>query len=157
MFGKDHSQTVKDLLEGSQRLAQYPLRNKVNQTLTQQTGFEREFGTDPARAASLVRQQVQSTFYKVATLFSRFVENKATKSEATEIQEFLKNPGAVADAAELLKALNDTSDKGIKNVLNIAAKLGKNWVSAGVFGGMAPVITGELGLSERQPIRQFAE
>jgi hypothetical protein len=157
LFGKDHSQTVKDLLEGSQRLAQYPLRNKVNQTLTQQTGFEREFGTDPARAASLVRQQVQSTFYKVATLFSRFVENKATKSEATEIQEFLKNPGAVADAAELLKSLNDTSDKGIKKVLGIAGKLAKNTASAGVFGGLAPVITGELGLSERQPIQPYAE
>ena len=85
------------------------------------------------------------------------MQNKATKSEATEIQEFLKNPGAVADAAELLKALNDTSDQGVKKVLNIAGKLAKNWASAGVFGGMAPVITGELGLSERQPIQQFAE
>jgi hypothetical protein len=145
------------LLEGAERLAQFPLRNKVNQTLTQQTGFEREFGTDPAKAVSLIRQQVQSTFYKVSALFSRFVQNKATKSEATEIQEFLKNPGAVADAAELLKALNDTSDQGVKKVLNIAGKLAKNWASAGIFGGMAPVITGELGLSERQPIRQYAE
>lgn len=157
LFGKDHSQTVKDLLEGSQRLAQFPLRNKVNQTLTQQTGFEREFGTDPARAASLIRQQVQSTFYKASTLFSRFVQNKATKSEATEIQEFLKNPGAVADAAELLKALNDTSDQGIKKALNIAGKLAKNTASAGIFGGLAPVITGELGLSERQPVQPYAE
>lgn len=157
LFGKEHSQTVKDLLEGAERLAQFPLRNKVNQTLTQQTGFEREFGTDPARAASLLRQQVQSTFYKASTLFSRFVQNKATKSEATEIQEFLKNPGAVADAAELLKALNDTSDQGIKRALNIAGKLAKNTASAGIFGGLAPVITGELGLSERQPVQQFAE
>ena len=157
LFGKDHSKTVKDLLEGAERLAQFPLRNKVNQTLTQQTGFEREFGTDPARAASLIRQQVQSTFYKASTLFSRFVQNKATKSEATEIQEFLKNPGAVADAAELLKALNDTSDQGIKRALNIAGKLAKNTASAGIFGGLAPVITGELGLSERQPVQQFAE
>jgi hypothetical protein len=157
LFGKDHAQTVKDLLEGAERLAQFPLRNKVNQTLTQQTGFEREFGTDPARAASLIRQQVQSTFYKASTLFSRFVQNKATKSEATEIQEFLKNPGAVADAAELLKALNDTSDQGIKKALSIAGKLAKNTASAGIFGGLAPVITGELGLSERQPVQQFAE
>lgn len=157
LFGKDHSQTVKDLLEGAERLAQFPLRNKVNQTLTQQTGFEREFGTDPARAASLIRQQVQSRFYKASTLFSRFVQNKATKSEATEIQEFLKNPGAVADAAELLKALNDTSDQGIKKALNIAGKLFKNSASAGIFGGLAPVITGELGLSERQPVQPYAE
>ena len=157
LFGKEHSQTVKDLLEGAERLAQFPLRNKVNQTLTQQTGFEREFGTDPARAASLIRQQVQSTFYKASTLFSRFVQNKATKSEATEIQEFLKNPGAVADAAELLKALNDTSDQGIKKALNIAGKLAKNTASAGIFGGLAPVITGELGLSERQPVQPYAE
>jgi hypothetical protein len=157
LFGKDHSKTVKDLLEGAERLAQFPLRNKVNQTLTQQTGFEREFGTDPAKAVSLIRQQVQSTFYKASALFSRFVQNKATKSEATEIQEFLKNPGAVADAAELLKALNDTSDKGVKKVLSIAGKLAKNSASAGIFGGIAPVITGELGLSERQPVQQFAE
>jgi hypothetical protein len=157
LFGKEHSQTVKDLLEGAERLAQFPLRNKVNQTLTQQTGFEREFGTDPARAASLLRQQVQSTFYKASTLFSRFVQNKATKSEATEIQEFLKNPGAVADAADLLKALNDTSDQGIKRALNIVGKLAKNTASAGIFGGLTPVITGELGLSERQPVQQPAE
>jgi len=157
LFGKEHSQTVKDLLEGAERLAQFPLRNKVNQTLTQQTGFEREFGTDPARAASLLRQQVQSTFYKASTLFSRFVQNKATKSEAAEIQEFLKNPGAVADAAELLKALNDTSDQGIKKALKIAGKLAKNTASAGIFGGLAPVITGELGLSERQPVQPYAE
>lgn len=157
LFGKGHSQTVKDLLEGAERLAQFPLRNKVNQTLTQQTGFEREFGTDPAKAVSLIRQQVQSTFYKVSALFSRFVQNKATKSEATEIQEFLKNPGAVADAAELLKALNDTSDKGVKKVLSIAGKLAKNSASAGIFGGFAPVITGELGLSERQPVQPYAE
>jgi hypothetical protein len=157
LFGKEHSQTVKDLLEGAERLAQFPLRNKVNQTLTQQTGFEREFGTDPAKAASLIRQQVQSTFYKASTLFSRFVQNKATKSEAAEIQEFLKNPGAVADAAELLKALNDTSEQGIKKALSIAGKLAKNTASAGIFGGLAPVITGELGLSERQPVQQYAE
>jgi hypothetical protein len=157
LFGKEHSQTVKDLLEGAERLAQFPLRSKVNQTLTQQTGFEREFGTDPAKAASLIRQQVQSTFYKASTLFSRFVQNKATKAEATEIQEFLKNPGAVADAAELLKALNDTSEQGIKKALKIANKLAKNTASAGIFGGLAPVVTGELGLSERQPVQQFAE
>lgn len=157
LFGKDHSQTVKDLLEGAQRLAQFPLRNKVNQTLTQQTGFEREFGTDPAKAASLIRQQVQSTFYKASTLFSRFVQNKATKSEAVEIQEFLKNPGAVADAAELLKALNDTSEQGIKKAVKIAGKLAKNTASAGIFGGLAPVVTGELGLSEREPVQQYAE
>ena len=157
LFGKEHSQTVKDLLEGAERLAQFPLRSKVNQTLTQQTGFEREFGTDPAKAASLIRQQVQSTFYKASTLFSRFVQNKATKAEATEIQEFLKNPGAVADAAELLKALNDTSEQGIKKALKIANKLAKNTASAGIFGGLAPVVTGELGLSERQSVQQFAE
>ena len=157
LFGKDHSQTVKDLLEGAQRLAQYPLRSKVNQTLTQQTGFEREFGTDPARAASLIRQQVQSTFYKASTLFSRFVQNKATKSEAAEIQEFLKNPGAVADAADLLKALNDTSEQGVKKAVRIAGKLAKNTASAGIFGGLAPVVTGELGLSEREPVQQYAE
>jgi hypothetical protein len=90
-------------------------------------------------------------------LFSRFVQNKATKSEAAEIQEFLKNPGAVADAAELLKALNDTSEQGIKKALSIAGKLAKNTASAGIFGGLAPVITGELGLSERQPVQQYAE
>lgn len=157
LFGKEYAGQVKDLLEASQRLSQFPLRNKVNQTLTQQTGFEREFGTDPAKAASLIRQQVQSTFYKASTLFSRFVQNKATKAEAVELQEFLKNPGAVADASALLKALDDTSEQGMRKALKIGAKLAKNTASAGIFGGLAPVVTGELGLSERQPVVPFSE
>ena len=139
LFGKDHAQNVKALLEASERLAQNPVMAKINQSLTQTTKFEELTGSDPAKAASLVRQQVQSTFYKVSTLMSRFLQNKSTKAENTELQEFLSNPKNVKDMSVALKALEEGGEKGIQKAKAVAGKLIGNAATAALIGASAPL------------------
>lgn len=138
LFGKDHAENVKALLEASERLAKSPVLTKINQTLSQDTQFQQLTGTDPVRAASLLKQQVQSTFYKVSTLLSNFLQNKATKSENTEIQEFLLNPKNVKDMSEALKALEEGGEKGFQKAKAIGGKLLGNATTAALIGATAP-------------------
>ena len=138
LFGKDHAQNVKALLEASERLSKSPVLSKINQSLSQTTQFQELTGTDPVRAASLLKQQVQSTFYKVSTLLSNFLQNKATKSENTEIQEFLLNPKNVKDMSEALKALEQGGEKGFQKAKAIGGKLLGNAATAALIGATAP-------------------
>lgn len=138
LFGKDHSQNVKALLEASERLAKNPVMAKINQTLSQTTRFEELTGSDPARAASLIRQQVQSNFYKVSTLLSKFLQNKSVKSENTEIQEFLMNPKNVKDMSDAIKALETGTEGGFKKAKAIGGKLINNASTAALIGASAP-------------------
>jgi hypothetical protein len=138
LFGKDHAQNVKALLEASERLARNPVMAKINQSLSQTTQFEQLTGSDPARAASLIRQQVQSTFYKVSTLMSRFLQNKSVKSENTEIQEFLSNPKNVKDMSEAIRAMEEGGEKGFQKAKAVAGKLLGNASIAALIGATAP-------------------
>ena len=139
LFGKDHSENVKALLEASERLARNPVMSKINQSLTQNTQFEQLTGSDPARAASLLRQQVQSNFYKVSTLLSKFLQNKSVKSENIEIQEFLSNPQNVKDMAASIKALEEGGEKGFQKAKAIGGKLIGNAATAALIGATAPL------------------
>lgn len=138
LFGKDHAQNVKALLEASERLARNPVLAKINQSLSQTTQFEQVTGTDPVRAASLLKQQVQSKFYKVSTLLSNFLQNKSAKSENIEIQEFLSNPKNVKDMSEALKELEQGGEKGIQKAKAIAGKMLGNASMAALIGATAP-------------------
>lgn len=138
LFGKDHAQNIKALLEASDRLASNPVMARINQSLSQTTQFEQITGTDPVRTASLLRQQVQSTFYKVSTLFSRFLQNRSAKAENIEIQEFLLNPKNVRDMAQALKALEEGGEKGLSKARQIAGKLLSNAGTAALIGATAP-------------------
>lgn len=155
LFGKDQAQNIKALLEASERLAKSPVMAKINQSLSQTTQFQEITGTDPVRAASLIRQQVQSTFYKVSTLFSNFLQNKATKSENTEIQEFLLNPKNVKDMSEALKALEEGGEKGLQKARAIAGKLMGNASMAALIGATAPARIIER--EETTPIMDMTE
>lgn len=138
LFGTEHAQNVKALLEASERLAKNPVMAKINQSLSQVTEFERITGSDPAKAASLLRQQVQSTFYKVSTLLSKFMQNKATKSESIEIQEFLSNPKNIKDMSAAIQALEEGGMKGVEKAKAIAGKLLSNAGTAALIGATAP-------------------
>jgi hypothetical protein len=138
LFGKDHAQNVKALLEASERLAKNPVMTKINQSLSQTTQFEQLTGSDPARAASLLRQQVQSTFYKVSTLLSKFLQNKSVKSENTEIQEFLSDPKNVKDMSEAIKAMETGGDAFVTKLKEGGKKLAGNAAVAALIGASAP-------------------
>lgn len=157
LFGKDHAQRVQALLEASERLAQNPLRAKINQRISQQTGLEQMTGSRPEQVASEIRNPVLGTFRTFGNILSRYVQNRSGKAEAAEIQEFLSNPRAVEDAAELIKELERKGGGLTDKAKNLAKRLGKNTGSAALFGGLAPVITGELGVSERAPVVTFEE
>lgn len=138
LFGKDHAENVKALLEASERLAKSPVMAKINQSLSQTSQFEQQLGTDPAKAASLIRQQVQSTFYKVSTLLSRFLQNKSVKSENTEIQEFLSNPKSVRDMSQAIDAMAQGGEKNFQKAKAVAGKLISNASTAALIGATAP-------------------
>jgi len=138
LFGKDHAQTVKALLEASERLAKNPVMTKINQSLSQPTQFEQATGSDPAKTASLIRQRFESTFYKVSTLLSKFLQNKSTKSENTEIQEFLSNPKNVKDMSEAIKAMEQGGNAFVNKLKEGGKKLAGNAAVAALIGASAP-------------------
>lgn len=139
LFGKEHAENVKALLEASERLAKNPVMAKINQSLSQTTEFEKLTGSDPARLAALARNQVQGTFYKISTTLSRFLQNRSTKSESQEIQEFLSNYNNVKDATEAIKALEQQGNKGVAKAKQVAGKLISNWATAALIGSSAPL------------------
>lgn len=138
LFGKGHAENVKALLEAADRLASNPVLTRINQGLSQTTQFEQLVGTDPVRTASLLRQQVQSTFYKVSTLFSRFLQNRSAKSENIEIQEFLLDPKNVKDMAQALQALEEGGQKGLNKAKQFGKKLLSNAGTAALIGASVP-------------------
>ena len=138
LFGKDHSENVKALLEASERLAKNPVMANINQSLTQLTRMEQLTGLDPAKTASLLRQQVQSTFYKVSTILSKYLQNKSMKSENTEIQEFLSNGKNVRDMAAAMKALETETQGGVEKAKQLVGKLLSNASTAALIGASAP-------------------
>jgi hypothetical protein len=155
LFGKGYSEQVKALMEASERLAQNPMFVKINQSLTQKTGFEQLTGTAPAQAASLIRQQVQSTFYKVSTLLSRFTQNRSTKAENATIQEFLANPDFVKDANKIMAELENNAG-GIKEAtLNAVKGWLKRSANSALVGMAAPAASGLSDMTERQPYTPF--
>lgn len=150
LFGKDHAQNVKALLEASDRLAKNPVMAKINQSLSQTTEFEKLTGSDPARLAALARNQVQGTFYKISTTLSRFLQNRSTKSESAEIQDFLSNYNNVKDATEAIKALEQQGNKGLAKAKAVGAKLLNNASTAALIGASAP-----LRIIERQEVPEM--
>ena len=145
LFGKDHSENIKALLEASERLAKNPVMANINQSLTQVTRAEQLTGLDPVKTASLLRQQVQSTFYKVSTILSKFLQNKSMKSENTEIQEFLSNGKNVRDMAAAMKALETETQGGVEKAKQLAGKLLSNASIAALIGASAPARIIERG------------
>lgn len=150
LFGKEHSQNVKALLEASDRLAKNPVMAKINQSLSQTTEFEKLTGSDPARLAALARNQVQGTFYKISTTLSRFLQNRSTKSESAEIQDFLSNYNNVKDATEAIKALEQQGNKGLAKAKAVGARLLNNASTAALIGASAP-----LRIIERQEVPEI--
>lgn len=134
MFGAGYVPKLEALADASQRLRDNPFNPKVNVKSITKTGFEETTGTAPAQVASLYRNHIQSLFFKVSTLSSRFFQNRLGKSEAADIQAFLLDPQAMNKAAE---AMNEISSKGITdNVLKIAKDLAKNTAFSTAFGGL---------------------
>jgi hypothetical protein len=157
LFGKEYTKQVEAIFEASQRIQDNPLRAKINQTISQQTGFQQQTGSRPEQVASEIRNPILGTFRTFGNIMSRYLQNRTTRSESEEIQAFLSNPQAVQDAAELIKELETKGTKISEKAAALIKKLGKNTASAGVFGALAPVVTGELGLSERAPVARPVE
>lgn len=157
LFGKEYSKQIEAIFEASQRLQDNPLRAKINQTISQQTAFQQQTGSRPEQVVAEIRNPILGTFRTFGNIMSRYLQNRTTKAEAEEIQAFLANPQAVQDAAALIKEL-EAKGVGISDKAKaLAKKLGKNTSSAALFGSLAPVVTGELGLSERTPVQRIVE
>ena len=157
LFGKDHSERIKALFEASERLARFPVSSKINPSLSQRTPFEGATGSRIEQVAGDIRNPILSTFRTFGNILSRYVQNRATKSESIEIQEFLSNPKAIADASALINELESKTLTLTKKGLDLLKSVTKNKASAALFGGMAAAGTGEAGLTARQPIQQFEQ
>jgi hypothetical protein len=157
LFGKGHSEKIKALFEASERLAKFPVSSKINPSLFQRTPFEGATGSRIEQVAGEIRNPILSTFRTFGNILSRYVQNKATKSESAEIQEFLSNPKAIADASALINELESKTLTLTKKGLDLLKSVSKNKASSALFGGIAAAGTGEAGLTERQPIQQFGQ
>ena len=157
LFGNQHSERIKALFEASERLAKFPISSKINPSLSQRTSFESATGSRPEQVAGDIRNPILSTFRTFGNILSRYVQNKATKSESAEIQEFLTDPKAIADASALIKELETKTGTLTKKGFELLKNVSKNKASSALFGGMAAAGTGEAGLTERQPIQEFGQ
>jgi len=157
LFGNDHSERIKALFEASERLAKFPVSSKINPSLSQRTAFEGATGSRIEQVAGDIRNPILSTFRTFGNILSRYVQNRATKSESAEIQEFLSDPKAIADASALIKELETKTGTLTKKGFELLKNVSKNKASSALFGGMAAAGTGEAGLTERQPIQQFGQ
>jgi hypothetical protein len=144
LFGSGHSERVRLLFEAGDRLDKFPVRAKINPSLTQKTAFEAATGSRPEQVAGDIRNQILSGFRVFANFMSRFGQNRATKAEEAEIKEFLANPKAVEDASALLAELEKQGNTLSDKAKDLFKRLVKNTASAGMFGGLAGVGAGAV-------------
>jgi hypothetical protein len=70
---------------------------------------------------------------------------------------FLQDRKSLTDAVKLIEEMQANSMRVTDKARNLILRLSKNTASAGLFGGLASVVPGELGLTERAPVMQFPE
>jgi hypothetical protein len=157
LFGKGHSERIKALFEASERLAKFPITSKINPALSYRTPFEGTTGSRVEQVASEGRNPILGPFRMFGNILSRYLQNRSTKNENIEIQEFLSDPKAIADASALITELETKTLTLTKKGLNLLKSVSKNKASSALFGGMAAAGTGEAGLTERQPIQEYEQ
>ena len=157
VFGEAYSKDVKMLFDAAQRLQQFPLKGGINIGLTQKTGFEVLTGSRPEQIAGEIRNPVIGQVRAGLNSLSRFLQNRSAKAEQEEIMSFLQDRKSLTDAVKLIEEMQANSMRVTDKARNLILRLSKNTASAGLFGGLASVVPGELGLTERAPVMQFPE
>jgi hypothetical protein len=114
-------------------------------------------GSRPEQIAGELRNQILSAPRVFLNVFSRFTQNRASKAEQEEIMSFLQDRKSLTDAVKLIEEMQANSMRVTDKARNLILRLSKNTASAGLFGGLASVVPGELGLTERAPVMQFPE
>lgn len=139
LFGKDYLKNVEAIAEASQRMYEHPTKLSVPVSTAYKTKFEETVGMSPESAASLARRQVSSVFNKVATAYSKYFANNASKAENIEIQKLLKNPQNIADTAKILtKAVDETDPAKLKELsIQLGKVIGAEVSTRALFGSMS--------------------
>jgi len=136
LFGKDYVKNVEAIAEASQKLYANPTSLSVPVSTAYKTKFEETVGMSPEMAASLARRQVSSVFNKVATAYSKYFQNNASKAENIEIQKLLKDPKSIANTAKILgKAADETDPEKLKALTMELGKVLGTEVSTRVLFG----------------------
>lgn len=150
VFGKGYIPKLEAMVEATQKLQDFPFNPKVNVKSITKTAFEQQTGSGPAQTASLLRNHIQSTFFKVSTLLSRFTQNQMSKREAIDIQAFLLDPQALEKATTAIKELQT---KGMTDkVMQLGKDLAKNSAFSAAFGGLHGIEAGTRVQNKEEPI-----
>lgn len=139
VFGGGEVPKLRLILEATERLAQNPIKGGVPAAAARKTKLKEMTGSEPEQLAGELRNQILTWQRKVFNITSRAFQNKATKSEADNIQAMLLNPKALQDYAALVA---EVDSKGFSNkAVEIGKRLLKQSVAVYAAGGTVGAIT----------------
>jgi hypothetical protein len=140
LFGQDGSKKLLDLVEASQRIRDNPLRFSVNVNEAAKTGFERATGSKIEQTVAELRNPIIGQFRVMANNISRFFSNTSSKSEAQEVQRFLRN---LAELPEFAAAVQEVDQRGYtQKALRMMGKVLNNYSTTFAGGAAAGFVGG---------------
>lgn len=140
LFGAQGAKNLLDVVEASQRIRDNPLRFSINVQQAGKTATERMLGSKIEQTASEIRNPVMGQFRVMANHISRFFSNTASKTEAQEVQRFLRNLEQLPEFATAVKEIDQRgfTEKALRQISRVLG----NYSVALAGGGAAGVVGG---------------
>lgn len=146
LFGRNETNNLEYIFEASQRLKDNPFQFKVNINSISKTQFENITGSKIETSLGEMRNQVLSMPRSFLNHISRFMQGRASQSEAAEMQKFLSDPKALFQAAS---AMREFESKGVTDkVLTVLGKIVGNYMT---YGPAVGVTSGVIGSQTAAP------
>ena len=102
VFGGDQVPKLRYILEATDRLANNQIKAGIPAKTARITKMQEKTGTSPEQLAGETRAHIISKTRQLFNFTSRFFQNKASKSEAANMQAMLLNPKLMQDYADLV-------------------------------------------------------
>ena len=137
VFGGDSIPSLRYAIEASERLATNPATLKVNPSTTNKSQIEKETGTKASQIIGELRNQIITTARVFINAGSRYLQNKASRSEAEAMQNFLLDPKSLIKYGELVAEVETKgmTDRAIGIAKELFLKTSSTYAAGATVGG----------------------
>jgi hypothetical protein len=149
VFGTEHWDNIKAIIEAAKRLQENPLKVSLNVGTIPKSKFEQVTSSKPEQVAGELRNQIITVERAAMNFISRYFQGSASKNEAAEVQKFLLDPSQIKQTADLMKEL-EKNGRSLKAAA-LLKKMAGNTLSSLVYGGTVGAAIGAQGNDKQAP------
>lgn len=137
VFGGDSIPSLRYAVEASERLATNPATLKINPSTTNKSEFEKGTGSKFSQLIGELRNQIITKTRVVINAGSRYLQGKASRSEAEAMQDFLLDPDSLIKYGELVAEVETKgmTDRAIGIAKELFLKTSSTYAAGATVGG----------------------